>query len=113
MKADEVEIVTCDLIRHVVPGTLSITIGVSDTRRKVTEFNYAIEMGEQPGSFNLVKPDGETYTVSPGGSCDCSDNRYRRRVSACKHVCALRMAGLLGEPTGAHQWTTRPSPAAS
>jgi hypothetical protein len=101
MKSNPVELKLCLLIQDCLSGATSLTVGVLSSRGRLAETMYQVHQ-DGPG-VTLVKEDGEAHTVTPGGRCTCEDAKFRRRI--CKHVHAVRAAGLLENRHGAAQAT--------
>lgn len=94
MKADPIQLAVCLKVWDCLSKSLHLTVGVRDKRRHVTEESYEVRRDGE--AVLLTKDDGETYTLLPGGRCDCKDADYRSRPGGCKHLAAARLAGLLG-----------------
>jgi hypothetical protein len=78
------------IVLHQVEWVLDGLTGEKFLRINGTTYAYSL----LPGAVELVKPDGEMYTVTRL-TCTCNDSRHRRRVTGCKHRDALRRLGLL------------------
>ncbi len=93
MNGPPIQLAVCLLTKDMLAGgSLTLTVGVRDKRRHVTEESY--EVRAVAGGVDLVKEDGEVYEVRQGGSCTCDDARYRKRDGGCKHSVAAHAAGL-------------------
>ncbi len=93
MKAPPQSLDTCWLHRDLMTGRSFLTIGVRDSKFNLNEVRYEVSIGDR-GEVYLLKTNGEVYTVQPGGSCDCRDSNFRKRVSGCKHGIACHKAGF-------------------
>jgi DNA invertase Pin-like site-specific DNA recombinase len=78
--------------------------GVVDAPETLTIQGRAYGLTRVDGGFLLEKPDGTLYEVAggpDGATCSCPDARYRRNgldSLGCRHVRALREAGLMPTP---------------
>lgn len=85
-------------------GLLFITEGKKSTGYTMVETTAYYNTDEHVRSFQLAKPDGETYDVlldGPGSLCDCKGFAHHgmniRGGRGCKHVAALTKLQQLGK----------------
>ena len=78
------------------PTSCRLTLAIGSTTYTVRPIPSALHSK----AYRLRKPDGTAYHVTKdqyGHACDCGDYTWRHegRGTACKHIRALRVYGLL------------------